>query len=396
MMKRVIMLIVAAGFLLGLSSPAGDLESAVRSRSEGTLIEESVAAQQAAIEAKDRSGLSLELRPRVSNDEVGLGLRIYLPDRWSKKGLREQLALAAQSEQLRIAQLQWNVLISAYRDFCDYRMFKKQIALHTSEIEAFTPYLKKVNLRVQQRQFAATDQAKLYGLLVDLINDRESVQLRLIGIQRKLSLALGAKADLEALSNTAIVTPPTEHELVNLVQYALDSRADYRWLGVKAKALSAAEATARSEDGFRFKYIQPSYSANYDDSDDSSWALSAAFVLPWGARNPEIAVYQKERALALSKMGQQLRVLVERLQVLQKASESIDEVIEQRNQLILPLLEKLDSDLSQLDSVPLEQLRDLMNGRKRVLDSALETTKAERERERIAVDLAEELGTLGE
>lgn len=55
---------------------------------------------------------------------------------------------------------------------------------------------------------------------------------------------------------------------------------------------------------------------------------------------------------------------------------------------------RLAIDLKQMENGPLEQLRDRMMIRERILDTALQTAQMQCDRERIAVDLAEELGTL--
>uniref|UniRef100_UPI003567349C hypothetical protein n=1 Tax=Pontiella sp. TaxID=2837462 RepID=UPI003567349C len=171
---------------------------------------------------------------------------------------------------------------------------------------------------------------------------------------------------------------------------------DYQRLDVEAQALCAAEAVARSEDGFRFKYIQPEYSMDYTGGDKSNWGISASFVLPWGSRNPDIALYRERRNLAVSAMAQQRRIMEERLQVFLNEADALNEQMDRRGRMVDPLLRQLDADLGQMEELPLEQLRDLMSIRERVLDSALQAVKAEGERERIAVDLAEEIGSLGE
>ncbi|MCF7848362.1 MAG: hypothetical protein K9M45_05880 [Kiritimatiellales bacterium] len=397
-MRRKMIQLFIPGLLLALPSLANEaeLKASVRARSESALLEESTAAKQAAAQAKSRSEYGLELRPRVTDSDAGVGLRIYLPDRWSKKKLREQLVLVAQSEQLRVAALEWQELLAAYRDFCTYRMLRKQLTLHAAELEILEPYLAQADLSVQQHQLAVADRVKLYSLYLDLLNDREKNEMEFIGIQRRLHLALGSKADLETFSKTATIEIPGRLEIGELVRQALGNRADYRRLDVEVRALGAAEAVARSEDGFRFKYIQPEYSVDFDGDREQTWGVSAAFVLPWGTRNPEIGAYQQQRMLVVSSMEQQRRIMEERLQVLLNASVALKEQIERRSHLVLPLVEQLETDLEQMDNLPLEQLLDLMSTRERILDAALQTAKAECERERIAVDLAEELGTLGE
>jgi hypothetical protein len=404
-MRSKTLLLCVPGLLLALPVFADDLDELVRKwslkepvheRSESALLAESTAVEQAAAQAKSRSEYGLELRPQVTDSEVGVALRIYLPDRWSKKMLREQLALVAQSEQLRVAALEWKELLAVYRDFCTYRMHGKQLALYTEELGFLEPYLGKADLGVQQHQLSVADRAKFYSLYLDLLNDCDKVEMANIDIKRRLQLALGPQADLETFSQTAAIALPTRLELGELVKHALENRADYQRLDVEAQALGAAEAVARSEDGFRFKYIQPEYSMDHTGGDKSNWGLSASFVLPWGTRNPDIALYRERRNLAVSTMAQQRRIMEERLQVFLNEADALNEQIARRGRIVDPLLQQLDADLGQMTNLPLQQLRDLMSIRERVLDSALQAVKAECERERIAVDLAEEIGSVGE
>lgn len=371
-----------------------ELRASVRALSEGALLEESTSAEQAVVQARSRAEYGLELRTGLTAEDVGLGLRIYLPDRWSKTKLREQLLLVAQSEQLRVATLEWQEITAVYRDFCTYRMLNKQLSLYADELQTLKPYLMQANLSVLRRELSVGDRTKLYGLYLNLLNNREQVELELIGVQLRLHLALGSTANLETFSQTAIIEPPGRFELGALTQQALVNRADYRQLDVEAQALTAAEAVARSEDGFRLKYIQPGYNLDTTGGNDNNWVVTAAFILPWGTRNPDIAVYQQQRMLAVSTMNQQRIIMEERLRVLINAATAINEQIEQRNQQIHPLLSQLEADLKQLESGPLEQLRDVLLIRERIFDSTLQTIEAEHERERITVDLAEEIGTL--
>lgn len=208
--------------------------------------------------------------------------------------------------------------------------------------------------------------------------------------------AWGDRADLDAFSKTATLALPERLELAELVQRARANRADYRQLETEALALGAAEAVARSEDGFRFKYIQPEYSMGYSGDNADSWGISASFVLPWGTRNPDIALYREQKALTVSAMDQRNAEMEERLLVLLNTSLALNEGIERRNRLIQPLVERLEEDLVRMKTLPLEQSRDALLIHKRILETALGTARMEFERERLAIDMAEELGTLGE
>lgn len=371
----------------------GNLHEAIRIRSESVLLDELTALEQAEAQAKSRSAYGLELRPRVTNSEVGLALRIYLPDRWSKDKLREQLALVAESEQLRVAALDWQEVMAVYRDFCAYRMLRRKQTLFDEEILNLEPYLGKADQSVELRQLAVPDRAKLYSHYLDLVNDREQVKSLLLEMRQQLRLVLGHAADLERFSAIAVVEMPPQMEFEPLLRQALGHRADYRQSEVDTRSLGAAEAVARSEDGFRFKYIQPGYDVDYEGG-ENSWWLSAAFVLPWGTRNPDIAVYQRQYALSVATMDLQRAMIEERLRVLLKTAEEYYNQADQRRRTLKPLLKQLSKDLEQMDTGRLEQLRDLLLIRDRILDVALQTSEAIRQKERIAVDLAEEIGSL--
>ncbi len=368
-------------------------EAAVHTLSEGLFLNKSVQAEQSAVQARHPSDFSMELRPAVSDNDAGIGLRIYLPARWSQNALREQLEWVARSENLRVAALEGQALLTVYRHFCTYRMLRKQISLYSAELERLKPFLDQADQRVQQRQLAVSDRAKLYGVYLGLLNNREKAAMEWIEIQRILHQTLGSQADLEAFAQVRPIPMPARFELDDLLQQALENRADYQRMEVEAQALGAAEASARAEDGFRFKYLQPSYAKDYKGGEDT-WTLAAAFVLPWGVRNPDIAEYREKKELADFQMALQRRILKERLQSLLQASEDFQEQLSRRTRLIQPLVDQLTRDLDQMKEVPLDQVRDRMQIRERILDTAIQATIVESKREQLAIDFAEELGTL--
>jgi hypothetical protein len=382
--------------VLVFQASADDLQSSLQALSERVLLEESTAAEQAAAEARSDSGAGLELRPGFSEDESSLAVRLYLPSRWTKNKLREQLSLVAESEELRIAALEWQELLSVCRDLCTCRMLNRQRELLNDEIQTSSAELEQVDLAVQHHQFAVADRARLTGQVLDLLNTRDDIDAELLDVKRQLYATLGRSADLDAFAETARIAPPSRLELDELMQQALANRADYRLLDVEAQSLDAATAIARSEDGFRFKHIQSEYTTDQSGDGEGSWSVSAAFTLPWGNRNPDLAVYQKKQMLTLSAMALQRRVIEERLQSLLQTAEAFAEQMERRNRLVQPLVEQLSADLKQLEGGPLGQLRDRMSIREQILNAALQTARMECARARIAVDLAEELGTLGE
>jgi len=370
-----------------------ELNASLRTFSEGLFLKKSAQVAQAEAQAQTRSDFGMELRPQVTDDDAGIALRIYLPARWRQGRLREQLALVAQSEELRVAELEWQELIAVYRDFCTYRLLQKQIALYTAELNPLQPYLTLANQSVQQRELSVTDRSKLYSDVLDLLNRREELELDLLEVQRSLHQALGHSADLDAFAPIAVIKPPTQYDLDDLFQQALAQRADYQRGIVDAQALDAAESVARAEDGFRFKYLQPAYSADYTGGEDS-WGLSGAFVLPWGSQNPDIAEYQEQGELAEFELALQRRVMKERLQGLIQASDALGEQIKRRDTRIQPILDQLNRDLDQMGGDRFDLVRDRCQVRKRMLDTGLQTLLLGYKRQLLAIDFAEELGSL--
>jgi hypothetical protein len=98
--------------------------------------------------------------------------------------------------------------------------------------------------------------------------------------------------------------------------------------------------------------------------------------------------------LAVSTMELQRSLIEHRLQVLGRAAQDHYAHADARSESIKPLLQKLYADLETLDTGRLEDLRNLMLIRERILDVSVESTRTICRKERIAVDLAAELGTL--
>jgi hypothetical protein len=368
-----------------------ELRETIRTRSGGTLLEESTALERARTQARSRSDYGLELRPGISDDDVRLALRVYLPDRWSKKRLREQLALATQSEQLRVAALEWQDIVSVYRDFCSYRMLRNQLTLLENELKFIEPYLAQADQRVELSQLAIGDRARLYSTYLALLNDGNELENSLLDSRRRLKMVLGPNANLENLSALAVITMPSQLEIESLLRLALGKRADYRLLTAEVRAMQLAEEAARSEDGFRLKYIQPAYSVNYNDG-SSGWELSTSLVLPWGTRNPDIAVYQSQQALSLAAQTEQRKIIEDRLRVLLDTAEGHYAQAAAQNRRIRPVIDQLNADLEQMAGLPLEQIRDVLSIRERMLDASLQSAESKCRTEILAVDLAEELG----
>lgn len=370
-----------------------DVQDRLSLHSERALIERSTSVEQARAQAQSRSEYGLELRPRVTDSDAGVALRIYLPSRWRASKLKEQLTLVAETEQLRVAALEWQELIQVYRLFCEYRMLRSQMGLYQEELDFLNPYLEQADLDVQLNQLAVIERARLYSLYLDLVNNQEQRRADQLEIEQELRLLLGVHANLDRMSYSAAVDLPPQDSLFSLLNQALRNRSDYRLFSARARSLDAAESVAQAEDGFRLKYIQPGYEVDYNNG-ESTVGLSASFVLPWGTRNPDIAVYQQERALAFSSMDLQRRIIEHRLRVLLRTTEDHLNQAETRSRTLTPLLEQLQADLALVDTGRLEDLRDLMLIRERILDVSIDSTRTVCRREQIAVDLAAELGTL--
>ncbi len=398
MTPRALRLLLAGLGLAGMvrlgtagEGPSGP-EAAIHHLSEGLFLKKTTQAEQAALRARTPSDFSLELRPGVGDDNAGIALRIYLPGWRGGEALRRQLELAARSEELRVAEWQWQELLAVYRHLSTYRLLRRQIALVEAEIKEWEPWLARADQAVQKRQFAASDRARLTSRYLDLLHDRQRLEADWIQNQLDLHVVLGSQADLEAFAEIPPIGLPDRSRVDDLLRQAVENRPDYRQMDVDAQTLEAAEAMARAEDGFRFKYLQPSYSRDYREGEDQ-WAVAAAFVLPWGPRNPRIAEYREQRELAHFEMALQRRIIRERLQSLLQASAALQEQLERRTREFQPLLTQLTQDLDQLDPEHLASMSDRMQIRGRLLDAALQSALLESRREHLAIDLAEELGT---
>lgn len=395
-MKPETLLLLISGLLPALSAnatPPGDLQQTVHSRSEAALAEDRIAAEQAAARSRSGSAFGFELRPKLSENDAGTALRIYLPDRWSRKLMRQQLDLVSEATRLELQSVEWIELMEVYRNFCTCRMLQKQLALYDQELQQMEPWLEKNNLNLQQNQLSAEEYAKFYGDYLSLWNDREKAQDDLLETEQLLRLALGPSADLPALAGKAVIElPPDSLDIKTLADQALRNRADYRQLDAEARSLGVSRDIARSENRPGIDFIQPEFSSDRDTG-ESTWEVSASIVL-WKTRDPDIAAYEKQRMLALAEQARQRMLIEDRLQVLLDAVRTCEKQQAERNQRLTPLLEQLNKNLAVMDAGVLEKFRDLMAVRRRILDVALQTSKMACKQELLAVDLAEELGTL--
>jgi len=370
-----------------------EIPSTVSERGEGAMLEESTAVEQARIRARTRSDYGLELRPSISDNDAGLALRIYMPDQWSKRRLKEQLTLAAKSEQLRVAALEWEDVLSVYRDFCTYRMLLNKRARIETEKQYIAPILARADHSVGLNQLTVNERSRIYSIYLGLINDHAEIEAELTETKYRLKTILGPKADLDKLSTIAVIQMPSQLEIKSLLQSALKQRADIQQMLVDYRSLQLAEETARSEDGFRLKYLQPAYSVDYEDG-KSGWELSASIILPWGTRNPDIAVYQNQQALTMKTLSERQRETESSLNVLLDTAESYYTQAADYNRTIKPLKTQLEQDLSLMENLPLEQVRVALSIRSRLLDTELFEIESRFRMENVAISLAEELGSL--
>ena len=364
---------------------------AVRAQNNSALHDELIGERQARTTAQAGPGFGMELRPGVSDDDASLALRILLPDRWNEENLRKQLALTTQSEELRLKALEWNDIISVYSDFCTYRMLKQQDALIEKEIRFMEPFLKKADESVALNRFSVSDRARLYADHLAMLTEHTRIAESLLDIRQRLKMIMGAQTDIERLSKIAKIDMPSQLEIQSLLLTALKQRADYQQMGIQLQSLLLEEETAKNRDGFQFKYIQPEYHVNHEDG-STGWELSAAFVLPWGRRNPDTEIFQQRRILTEAARTQQ-RILIEhRLQVMLDTANAYYALAADQNHSTGPVTKQLTADLEMLVDVPLEQVRDVIAIRKQLLDADLQAARLQCRKESIAVDLAEELG----
>lgn len=386
--------IIYLGFLaLALPVLGQEVNEAVKQRSERAVLNENIAVEQARARAQTRSDYGLELRPRVTNEDVAMALRIYLPEHWNKSKLRDQLEQVAASERLRVTALEWTELMEVYRLFCEYRAIQKRIELYEIEVAVLEPYLELAREGVELNQLSVAERAKLTSIYLDLVNNHEDERLDQLVIEREIRLLVGLEADLEAMAKATVVRMPSKVAFSEMIGKAMANRSDYKQFEMAAQALHTAEDIAVQEDGFRLKYVQPLYSYDYKD-DNHTYGVAASFILPWGTKNPDIQVFQEQRKLLYSEQALKRMILEHRLNVLLASAEDYYALATERSDRIKPLLNLLVEDLVTLDTGRLEDLRDLLLVRERVLDIQLGTTRAIEERERIAVELAAELGSL--
>ena len=386
-------LLIAALPLIALSSANAEdtIQQTIHERGEATLLAPATSLEQARTQMRSRSDFGLELRPSIdSNDELGLALRIYLPNKWDEKNLKQRLELAATAEQLRIAQLEWNDVTSVYRDLASYRMLQKKSVLLQQELEFIAPFLKLADQRVERNQLDVADRTRLYSDKLALLNDLAKEEAEQIKISQRIKMVLGPDAKLAPLAESTVISMPSRLELNQLLRTALQQRADYLRFNVDMETMQLAEDAAKKENRFCFKYLQPSYNVDYA-SGEQDWQISTAIELPWGKHNPEIALFQQHQALSLAAQDWQRQNIEDRLRILIETAEACKKQVALQNQRTAPVLAQLKADLEQKE-LPLEQVRNQLNTRKQILDAKLQNIELQQQLENLAIDFAEELG----
>ncbi|NLX25695.1 MAG: hypothetical protein GXY61_07020 [Lentisphaerae bacterium] len=394
-MRRIVFYsaVIAAAATLVSAASEDEIREAVQQQGEPALLEHLTALERAAFEAKNESDFSMELRPSLNDDDdVSVALRINLPSRWSNKRLQTQLALVSTAEQLRIAQLEWEEIIVVYREFCTYRMLDKKSVLLEQELDFMKPYLELADERVERRQFLVSDRMRLYSDYLALLNDLGKLQNERVEIEKTLKIVLGPDAEIETLAEHAVIPIPTEMELDALVKTATKQRVDYQLLEVEIEQMKLAEEAARREGGFQLKYIQPSYRVDSGNGREG-WEISTALVLPWGRKNPDIALYRQYQAVSLASQSLQRQMIEDRLRVLFDIVAEYRALSAEQTERTTPVLDQLNADIvEEMEKITLDQVRNLLSIRKQILDASLQVIEKDGRLESLAVDFAQELG----
>lgn len=211
-------------------------------------------------------------------------------------------------------------------------------------------------------------------------------------MEKTLKIVLGPDAEIKTLAEDALIPIPTEMELDALVKTATKQRLDYQLLDVEIEQMKLAEEAARREGGFQLKYIQPSYRVDSGNGRDG-WELSTAVVLPWGRKNPDIALYRQHQAVSLASQGLQRQMIEDRLRVLFDTVAEYRALSAEQTERTNPVLDQLNADLvEEMKQVPLDQVRNLLSIRKQILDASFQVIDKECQIEELSVDFAEELG----
>jgi len=395
MNKALLALLILPLAMAGVDAVETNLPSIVQSRSDRPLLQKSTEVLQTQERARNYDGYGAEVRPRITDDVGGVALRIYFPQAWGyKEHLASQISLLAESRQLSVSEGEWKTLMQAYRLFSDLRMYNRQIELLEDESNLLKKDLDRAEQAVAKNQYPLMEYARLESVLLGELGSLDKLRSRRICTRRDLRFLLGEHVDLDALAQTAL---PPERSLENpdlLVQKALQNRADFRQMQVRERSLEASGVLAESQNGFRLKYIQPEYSREYSGDKEDRWGVSASFVLPWGQNHLDSEAFQLQRNLLQSEISISRERIAERVHILVRALEAHASAgFRQDREAAAALCEKMEGQLATLDTGHLEQLRDLVTLRKRMMESRLQALQNQGAKERLWIDLAEELGS---
>ncbi len=383
---------------LGVQAQGGSLmeqpsfRETVRNQNEAGLKAELAELEKAEIRSDYDSGYSFELRPSIKRDEAGVALRFNLAERLDQARLEQQLNLAAMSEQYMLDVLEWEEVVSVYREFCSYRKFRDQAELLEKECAFVEPYLEKADQAVLDHHLSVEDRARFYVSYLDILNELGERRNELHDAENALRTILGPTEDLDKLAAQAIIVLPENMDIKELVSMALEQRADYRVHDIEINAMMLAGEAAKEQEQFRLEFIQPSFSVDHNEG-HSEWELTASFLLPWGVRNPDIPVIRQQMELAVAAKNQKERLIEARFKAILDMIESYRVQETERLQRNAPVVSQLEKDAQAIAGLPLDRARDLIVIHEQILKSSLQALDSKYREESLAIDLAEQLGS---
>lgn len=336
-----------------------------------------------------RAGSSLELRPEITDDDYGAGLRWYLPT-LSKHALKDRLMLAAEQEKLRIDALEWRDVISTYELLSQYRYLKAKEALFAKKASKIEDLIQKVDEAVKKKQLTRTDRAKFYGDYLDIINASNDLQYDLNELIIEIQAILGVHINIEAMAQRALITIPDQITLDNLIDEAMRSRVDYKQLQVTAEALAQEKKLLKKKSGIRLKFLQASINNDFDNN--TSGRLSASIHL-WDDTPDKFSLSKKEN-LVHAQLDYQRNVIKNELENTFQSYNRTKRLNAEQRLLTDIIVAQLTSDLKTLRNQPLAQQRDVLALEKELLDAELQKTRNTYLIEKRAIALARSLGSI--
>ena len=376
----------------GAEPSATNVAQLVRERVDPGVRDAALAARRAEVESQVAARPGFEVRPGVTDSHVGAALRVYVPDFRGRRALRERLALAARSEQLRVAEMEWRQVYAICRDLCDLRGAQRKETLYRKELDALEPVLESAADAVGRNELSLEDRARFGAQYLKLLGEADRQANARIALRARLAARLGPGVDFDALSESVRFEMPSTNAVEELLRLAMAERPDACRLETEALGLEAAANAEARRNGFRLKYLQPSYFVDYTGDDDPKWGLSASFVLPWGQRD-EAGIYRSRQSLALARRDALRNEIRRRIGALLKAAAEFDRQAKEAEAARRPVVEVLKRDAERMGDLPLSERRILLSIRERLLDVDLRAVETDRQRQRFAIDLAEEIGS---